>query len=78
LSGFPCAPEELAGHRFYDAMTGPTWYINATAYGHEDFLDHYFQQMLEVNSNKPQLFTIFHLFISFFTFSGDGVLWIGP
>jgi len=38
-TGGACAPEELSGKRFYDAMTGPTWWINATEYGHADFLD---------------------------------------
>lgn len=37
--GLACAPEELSGKRFFDAMTGPTWYVNATAYGHIDLMD---------------------------------------
>jgi len=35
----PCASDELSNLRFYDAMSGPTWFVNATEYGHGDFLN---------------------------------------
>lgn len=47
-SGYACAPEEFTGKRFYDAMTGPTWFINATAYGHGDFLDPAWELVIEI------------------------------
>jgi len=34
-----CVPEGLGNKRFYDAMPGSTWMVNATAYGHGDVLD---------------------------------------
>jgi len=38
--GFPpCAPPKLANSRFYNAMRGPTWQINATDFGHLDCID---------------------------------------
>lgn len=46
--GIACAPEELAGRRFFDAMTGPTWYVNATAYGHADLMDPVYVELNEV------------------------------
>lgn len=35
----PCAPDELANRRFYDALTGPTIIVNTTQYGHIDVFD---------------------------------------
>ena len=35
----PCAPDEFSNNRFYDAFFGPTWFINATDYGHGDMLE---------------------------------------
>lgn len=35
----PCAPEDLSNNRFYDAMPGATWSVNATDYGHGDMLE---------------------------------------
>lgn len=46
--GLACAPEELSGRRFFDAMTGPTWYVNATAYGHADLMDPIYVELNEV------------------------------
>jgi len=34
-----CVPEGLGNKRFYDAMPGSTWMVNATAFGHGDVLD---------------------------------------
>lgn len=39
---FPaCAPANLSNTRFYDALPGPTWYLNFTGYGHADVLDNW-------------------------------------
>mmetsp|Transcript_74794 Transcript_74794/g.194995 ORF Transcript_74794/g.194995 Transcript_74794/m.194995 type:complete len:225 (+) Transcript_74794:2-676(+) len=35
----PCAPEVLSNDRFYNAMRGPIWAVNATEYGHLDCCD---------------------------------------
>ena len=35
----PCAPDELANMRFWDALNGKAWFNNATLFGHVDFLD---------------------------------------
>ena len=38
--GFPaCAPNNMANSRFYDAMSGPKWFMNVSKYGHCDFYD---------------------------------------
>lgn len=42
-----CAPHDLSNKRFYEALAGPTWYVNATAYGHADFLDPAFQAIVQ-------------------------------
>jgi hypothetical protein len=34
-----CAPENLANMRFYNAMSGDRWFVNATLYGHTDFFE---------------------------------------
>jgi len=34
-----CVPQGLGNKRFYDAMPGSTWMVNATVYGHGDVLD---------------------------------------
>uniref|UniRef100_A0A0P6DNC3 Arylacetamide deacetylase n=1 Tax=Daphnia magna TaxID=35525 RepID=A0A0P6DNC3_9CRUS len=51
--GLACAPEELSGRRFFDAMTGPTWYVNATAYGHADLMDPIYVELNEVTQFCP-------------------------
>ena len=43
-----CAPDVLSGHRFYDAMNGPTWYVNATEFGHADILDDPYELIVEI------------------------------
>ncbi|CAF1017509.1 unnamed protein product [Brachionus calyciflorus] len=35
----PCAPEKVSNGRFYESLSGPTWYLNFTQYGHADILD---------------------------------------
>lgn len=35
----PCAPTNLSNERFYNAMSGPKWYLNISKYGHADFLN---------------------------------------
>ena len=47
----------MAGPRFFDAMTGPIWYINATAFGHADVLNENAQHASEVRTKKPILHT---------------------
>ena len=48
-AGIACAPEELSGRRFFDAMTGPTWYVNATLYGHADLMDPVYVELNDVS-----------------------------
>ena len=36
---FPsCAPSDRSNHKFYESLSGPTWYMNFTQYGHGDLL----------------------------------------
>merc|ERR1712080_723711 len=42
-----CGPEKLSNMRFYNAMPGPTWMVNATAYGHGDLLDELFYKIIQ-------------------------------
>lgn len=56
VSGLACAPDFLSGRRFFDAMSGPTWYINSTAYGHADFMNTEIYQVVEVFQLYPQLY----------------------
>merc|ERR1719300_1588297 len=42
-----CAPERFSNERFLDAMSGPTWFLNATEYGHGDFLDPFFYDAIK-------------------------------
>jgi hypothetical protein len=39
LLGVPCSPAKLSGPRWFDAMQGPVWNVNATKYGHVDCLN---------------------------------------
>jgi len=39
LLGVSCSPAELSGPRWFDAMQGPIWNVNATKYGHVDCLN---------------------------------------
>jgi len=43
----PCGPTDLANMRFYDAMPGNTWLINATEYGHGDGMNQFFVDAIE-------------------------------
>ena len=46
---FPaCGSEKLSNKRFYNAMTGDRWFVNASAYGHADFLEPLFVGTVEV------------------------------
>jgi len=53
-----CAPDDLSNTRFYNAMPGNTWFVNATAYGHGDCLDEfYYDAMMAIHfcgSDKTQ------------------------
>jgi len=37
--GVSCSPAQLSGPRWFDAMQGPVWNVNATKYGHVDCLN---------------------------------------
>jgi hypothetical protein len=37
--GVSCSPAKLSGPRWFDAMQGPIWNVNATKYGHVDCLN---------------------------------------
>jgi hypothetical protein len=39
LLGVSCSPAKLSGPRWFDAMQGPVWNVNATKYGHVDCLN---------------------------------------
>jgi hypothetical protein len=39
LAGVSCSPASLSGPRWFDAMQGPIWNVNATKYGHVDCLN---------------------------------------
>ncbi|CAG7832824.1 unnamed protein product [Allacma fusca] len=34
-----CAPADLSNMRYYNAMAGDRWFVNASAYGHTDFFE---------------------------------------
>lgn len=37
---FPaCAANNVSNLRFYDAMSGPKWFLNVSKYGHVDFFN---------------------------------------
>lgn len=42
-----CAPEELSNLRFYAALPGNTWLVNATQFGHADCLDETYASGIE-------------------------------
>ena len=44
-----CVPQGLGNKRFYDAMPGSTWMVNATDYGHGDVLDDRYYNGLAVS-----------------------------
>nr|XP_053655894.1 uncharacterized protein LOC128704775 [Cherax quadricarinatus] len=50
VGDFPCAPDAISNDRFYDALDPSTqrWSINATEFGHGDFLDPSYLEVLEV------------------------------
>jgi hypothetical protein len=39
LANVSCSPAKLSGPRWFDAMPGPIWNVNATKYGHVDCLN---------------------------------------
>jgi len=45
-----CAPANLSNTRFYDAMPGNRWFMNATAFGHVDFFEQDFIDTVEAIS----------------------------
>ena len=46
-------------YRFYDAMPGYTWLVNATQFGHADCLDETFASGIEVGKISSHSKTIF-------------------
>ena len=44
-----CAPDHLSNLRFWDALNGEAWFINATEYGHTDMMDEDKQRLAWVN-----------------------------
>ena len=44
-----CAPAKLSNRRFYDAMSGDKWFVNASAYGHADFFEPEFVGAVDVS-----------------------------
>ena len=34
-----CAPDAISNDRFYQSLSGPTWLLNFTKFGHADMLD---------------------------------------
>jgi len=42
-----CAPADRANLRFYDAMPGNVWLVNATDFGHADYLDQIYCDTIE-------------------------------
>jgi len=42
-----CAPDDLSNMRFYNAMPGATWMVNATAFGHGDCLDEFYYDVMQ-------------------------------
>ena len=53
-----CVPEGLGNKRFYDAMPGSTWMVNATAFGHGDVLDDLYYEGLVVSKHNQDLLNI--------------------
>jgi len=45
-----CAPARLSNKRFYDAMPGNRWFMNATVFGHVDFFEQDFIDTVEAIS----------------------------
>lgn len=44
---YGCAPAEISNQRFYDALPGPSWMVNATNFGHGDMLEPFFLYPLQ-------------------------------
>jgi len=44
-----CAPANLSNERFYEAMPGNRWFMNATIYGHVDFFEQDFVDLVDVS-----------------------------
>lgn len=43
-----CAPTQLGSHRFYNALPGASLLVNLTQYGHADFMDEYFEEIVSL------------------------------
>ena len=63
--GVACAPEELSGRRYFDAFNGPSWYVNATAYGHLDLIDPAYVQVGSKIERIPSFSGLIENFVPF-------------
>jgi hypothetical protein len=43
-----CAPTNISNVRFYDAMGGNRWFLNASDFGHADFFEPGFMDLIDV------------------------------
>jgi hypothetical protein len=51
----PCAPDDISNMRFYNAMAGNRWFLNATHFGHADFFEPSFQDLIDVSKKNCNL-----------------------
>jgi hypothetical protein len=42
---YGCAPVKVSNNRFYESLSGPSWYLNFTSYGHTDFLNDFWREI---------------------------------
>jgi chlorophyllase len=43
-----CAPNNISNLRFYNAMSGPKWFLNVSKYGHVDFYNAEYRDLSKV------------------------------
>ena len=64
--------------RFYDALPGTVWLVNATNYGHGDVLDEFYYDAMDVRLNIFNIFSMkyfqVHPFLRHGQHSGQGDL----
>lgn len=44
-----CAASNVSNLRFYDAMSGPKWFLNVSKYGHVDFFNNEYRDVFGIN-----------------------------
>jgi chlorophyllase len=65
-----CTPRGMNFPRFYDAFQCPKWLLNATAFGHADFLDAEFRVLIKdahictVGDGNEQVFELYQDFVA--------------